>query len=208
MKSEIEIVVVGASVGGLKALQSLLSGLPRDFSLPVVMVQHRGTDSDTGLCEYLARRSSLPVSEPEDKEAVLPGHAYLAPRDYHLLIEKRSFALSTDPPVTFARPSIDVLFESVADEYEQGVIGVILTGANRDGSRGLAKIKSRGGLTLVEEPASATCGEMPRAAIELTEVDWILPLQEIAPRLDRLSNAGTRGLSAQGSGSVTEHYGI
>lgn len=205
-----EIVVVGASIGGLKALQSLLSGLPRDFSLPVVMVQHRGNDSDIGLCEYLARSSSLPVREPEDKEVVLPGHAYLAPRDYHLLIEKRSFALSTDPPVTFARPSIDVLFEAAADEYEKGVIGVILTGANRDGAHGLAKIKSRGGLTLVEEPASATCGEMPQAAIDLTEVDWILPLPEIAPCLDRLSNSVTpRGLPEQGrGGSITGHYGI
>ncbi len=208
MRSDFEIVVVGASIGGLKALQSLLSGLPRDFPLPVVMVQHRGNDSDVGLCEYLARCSSLPVREPEDKEAVLAGHAYLAPRDYHLLIEKRSFALSTDPPVTFARPSVDVLFESVADEYEKGVIGVILTGANRDGSRGLAKIKARGGVTLVEEPVSATCGEMPEAAIELSEVDWILPLEEIAPRLDKLSSSASHELPAPGRGSITEHYGI
>jgi two-component system chemotaxis response regulator CheB len=203
-----EIVVVGASVGGLKALQSLLSGLPPGFPLPVVMVQHRGNDSNIGLCEYLARSSSLPVREPEDKEAVLPGHAYLAPRDYHLLIEKRSFALSTDPPVTFARPSIDVLFESVADEYEKGVIGVILTGANRDGARGLANIKARGGLTLVQEPASATCAEMPQAAIDLSEVDWVLPLQEIAPCLNELSNSTQGGLPAPGRGSITEHYGI
>ena len=209
MRSEFEIVVVGASVGGLKALQILLSGLPPGFPLPVVMVLHRGNDSESGLCEFLSRSSSLPVREPEDKEAVLPGHVYLAPRDYHLLIEKRSFALSTDPPVTFARPSIDVLFESVADEYEKTAIGVILTGANRDGSRGLAKIKARGGLTLVQEPASATCGEMPQAAIDLSEVDWILPLQEIAPCLDKLSNSATqRGLPATGHGPITEHYGI
>ena len=88
------------------------------------------------------------------------------------------------------------------------VIGVILTGANRDGARGLAKIKSRGGLTVVQQPASAACGEMPQAAIDLTEVDWILPLQEIAPCLDRLRNSGTYGLPAPGCGSVTEHYGI
>ena len=208
MKSEFEIVVVGASIGGLKALQSLLSGLPCDFSLPVVIAQHRGNDSDVGLCEYLARSSNLPVREPEDKEAVLPGHVYLAPRDYHLLIEKRSFALSTDPPVTFARPSIDVLFESAADEYEKGVIGVILTGANRDGAHGLAKIKARGGLTLVEEPASATCAEMPQAAIDLTEVDWILPLEEIAPRLEKLSSSAPHELPAPGRVPATGHYGI
>ena len=130
------------------------------------MVQHRGKDSEPELCEFLDRQSSLPVSEPDDKEIVLPGHAYLAPRDYHLLIEEKSFALSTEPPVAFARPSIDVLFESAADEYREHAIGVILTGANRDGAWGLARIKASGGLTLVEDPASAAFREMPAAAID------------------------------------------
>ncbi len=178
-----EIVVVGTSTGGLKALQVLLSGLPADFPLPVVIVQHRGIGAESGLCEFLGQSSSLPVSEPEDKEPLLAGHAYLAPRDYHLLIANRSFALSTDPPVGFARPSIDVLFESAADEYGERAIGVILTGANRDGARGLAAIKSHGGLTLVEEPCSAVCREMPDAALAQTKADWILPLEEIATRL-------------------------
>jgi len=183
-----EIVVVGASSGGLKALQVLLSGLPSEFSLPMVMVQHRGKDMETGLCEFLARSSRLPVTEPEDKETVLPGRAYLAPRDYHLLVESGRFALSTDAPVAFARPSIDVLFESVADEYHERAIGVILTGANNDGARGLAKIKEQGGLAMVEDPITAECREMPDAAINHTNVDWILPLQEIAASLHRLSN--------------------
>jgi two-component system chemotaxis response regulator CheB len=183
-----EIVVVGASTGGLKALQVLLSGLPAEFSLPVVIVQHRGKDMETGLCEFLARSSHVPVTEPEDKEAVLPGHAYLAPRDYHLLIESGSFALSTDAPVSFARPSIDVLFESAADEYQDRAIGVILTGANHDGARGLAAIKAQGGLALVEDPITAACREMPDAAINLTKVDGILPLQQMAARLQNLSN--------------------
>src|SRR5688572_12125366 len=116
------------------------------------MVQHRGKDLETGLCEFLARSSRLPITEPEDKETIMPGRAYLAPRDYHLLIENRSFALSTDAPVSFARPSIDVLFESAADEYQNRAIGVIMTGANHDGARGLAAIKAQGGLTLVEDP--------------------------------------------------------
>lgn len=184
-----EIVVVGTSSGGLKALQSLLSGLPAEFPMPLVVVQHRGKDSEPGLCEFLDRSSSLPVSEPEDKEVMLPGHAYLAPRDYHLLIEERSFALSTEPPVAFARPSIDVLFESTADEYKEHAIGVILTGANRDGARGLAKIKARGGLALVEDPASAAFREMPEAAIDCSDVDRILPLEEIAPFLTKLGNS-------------------
>lgn len=183
-----EIVVVGASTGGLKALQVLLCRLPEEFSLPVVIVQHRGRDIETGLCEFLARSSRLPVTEPEDKERVLPGRAYLAPRDYHLLVESGSFALSTDAPVAFARPSIDVLFESVADEYQERAIGVILTGANQDGARGLAAIKAQGGLALVEDPVTAACREMPAAAINLTKVDRILPLQEIATNLHKLSN--------------------
>lgn len=183
-----EIVVVGTSSGGLKALQVLLSGLPAEFSLPLVLVQHRGKDSEPGLCEFLDQRSSLPVSEPDDKEIVLPGHAYLAPRDYHLLIEEKSFALSTEPPVAFARPSIDVLFESAADEYREHAIGVILTGANRDGALGLARIKASGGLALVEDPASAAFREMPEAAIDTADVDRILPLEEIALFLAKLGN--------------------
>jgi len=186
LHSSFEIIVVGASIGGLKALQTLLSGLPDSFPVPIVIVQHRAKDSETGLCEFLALHSRLPISEPEDKEPILPGHAYLAPRDYHLLVEKDSFALSTDPAVGFARPSIDVLFESAADQYGEKTIGVILTGANRDGARGLAAIKSRGGLALVEDPALATCPEMPEAAIANTEVDWVFSLVELGPRLGDL----------------------
>jgi two-component system chemotaxis response regulator CheB len=180
------IVVVGTSSGGLKALQTLLSELPANFPLPLVVVQHRGKDSDSDLCEFLNQASSLPVSEPEDKESLLAGHVYLAPRDYHLLIEEKSFALSTESPVAFARPSIDVLFESAADEYKEHAIGVILTGANRDGARGLARIKTNGGVTLVEDPASAAVRIMPDAAIESSNVDHVLQLSEIAPFLARL----------------------
>ena len=183
-----EIVVVGTSTGGLKALQILLAGLPEEFPLPIAIVQHRGKGSESGLCDFLRKGSNLTVTEPEDKEPVLPGHVYLAPRDYHLLVENGSFALSTDWPVAYARPSIDVLFESAADDYAERAIGVILTGANQDGSRGLAKIKAQGGVTLVEDPASATCREMPQAAISQTNVDWVLPLEQIAPRLEKLSN--------------------
>jgi two-component system chemotaxis response regulator CheB len=189
LQSEFEIVVVGASTGGLMALQVLLSGLPEGFPLPIVIVQHRGKGSESGLCEFLNQWSSVPVTEPEDKEPVRRSRVYLAPRDYHLLIENQSFALSTDLPVGFARPSIDVLFESAADEYREHAIGVILTGANRDGARGLATIKSRGGITLVEDPGSAACREMPDSALAQTDPDWILPLAEIAVRLHQLSES-------------------
>lgn len=186
-----EIVVVGASTGGLKALRTLLSVLPAEFSLPIVIVQHRRHDSESGLCEYLDKFSSLPVSEPDDKEQLLCGHVYLAPRDYHMLIENRSFALSTLPPVRFARPSIDVLFESASDSFGSHTIGIILTGANADGARGAAAIKARGGLLIVQDPDGADCRDLPAAAIAQATPDWILPLNLIAPHLIALSKLRT-----------------
>ena len=192
-----EIVVIGASYGGLAALQILLSDLSPEFPLPLVIVQHRKKDGDDGLCEYLKKRSRLPLIEPDDKEKVEPGHVYLAPRDYHLLIEESIFALSTESPVAFARPSIDVLFESAADIYRDRIIGVILTGANRDGAKGLAKIKALGGLAVVQEPESAESRAMPDAAIGATNVDRILPLAEIAPFLNELCHPVQRLLHAR-----------
>jgi two-component system chemotaxis response regulator CheB len=188
------VVVIGTSAGGLAALQVLLPGLPSDFPSPVILVQHRGKEAGSGLCDFLQRWSALPVNEPGDKEAIEPGRAYLAPRDYHLLIEGRHFALSTEAPVSYARPSIDVLFESAADAYGKGVIGVILTGKNRDGARGLAAIKRCGGLALVEDPSTAESGEMPQAALAATIVDHVLPLAEIAPCLNRLCSATARSM--------------
>jgi two-component system chemotaxis response regulator CheB len=192
-----EIVVIGASHGGLAALQVLLPNLSPDFPLPVVIVQHRKKDGDDGLCEYLRKRSHLPLTEPNDKEKVEPGRVYLAPRDYHLLVEKSIFALSTESPVGYARPSVDVLFESAADVYHERVIGVILTGANRDGAGGLAKIKSLGGVALVQDPSSAESRSMPEAAISATQVDRVLPLQEIAPYLNELCHPTQRLLHAR-----------
>ncbi|MDT4897362.1 MAG: two-component system, chemotaxis family, protein-glutamate methylesterase/glutaminase [Acidobacteriota bacterium] len=192
-----EIVVIGASYGGLSALQMLLADLSPEFPLPLVIVQHRRKDADDGLCEYLRKRSRLPLIEPNDKEKLEPGHVYLAPRDYHLLIEKSIFALSTESPVAFARPSIDVLFESAAAIYHERVIGVILTGANSDGARGLAKIKAFGGLTVVQDPKSAESPAMPEAAIQMTAVDCILPLPQIAPFLNERCHPIQRLLHAR-----------
>ena len=192
-----ELVVIGASYGGLSALALLLPELSEDFSLPIVIVQHRKKDGDDGLCEYLGKRSRLPLIEPNDKEKIEPGHVYLAPRDYHLLLEKSIFALSTESPVAYARPSIDVLFESAADIYHERVVGVILTGANRDGAQGLARIKSLGGLAVVQDPKSAESPVMPEAAINATAVDKILPLPGIAPFLNELCHPGQRLLHAR-----------
>lgn len=178
---QFEVVVIGTAVSGIRALQTLLWGIPADFKLPVVIVSHRRRDSEFGLCEFLRQHSRLPLREPEDKEEILPAHVYLAPRDYHLLIEERSFALSTDKPVTSARPSIDVLFESAADAYGRETIGVLLTGRNRDGIRGLMSIKSKGGLTVLADY------ERTDRAFAITEVDHVIPLSDTSSFLANLN---------------------
>jgi two-component system, chemotaxis family, protein-glutamate methylesterase/glutaminase len=181
-----QLIVIGTSFGGLNALQALVARLPEGFPLPIVVVQHRGKNSNDGLCEFLQFYSKLPIKEPEDKEPIRAGHIYIAPSDYHLLIEDGTFALSMEGPVAYARPSIDVLFESAADVYKEKVIGIILTGANRDGAEGLSKIKAYGGLVIVEDPKTAKASMMPEAAINATKVDQILSISEIATYLVNL----------------------
>ncbi len=180
------IVVIGASLGGLHAVETLLRSLPADFPRPVAIVQHREAGSDDRLGELLQSHTALPVAEAEDKETIVPGRVYLAPADYHLLIENGHFALSTEPPVWHARPSIDVLFESAADARGAQVIGVILSGANEDGACGLAAIKRRGGIAVVQDPATAEANAMPNAAIAAAEPDQVLPLEEIVPFLNHV----------------------
>ncbi|MGH7998286.1 MAG: chemotaxis protein CheB, partial [Brasilonema sp.] len=140
----IQLIAVGASLGGLHALEVLLAGLPRNFLVPVAIVQHRYKASDHKLKVALQQYSALVVTEPQDKEEIVPGHIYLAPADYHLMVEVKSdtvpypsFSLSVDAPVTYARPSIDVLFETAADTCAEKLIGVLLTGANHDGTQGM-----------------------------------------------------------------------
>ena len=185
------VVVVGTSLGGLRALQVLLAALPTDFTWPIVVVQHRHKDSDGALRTVLQEISALPVYETEDKRPLEAG-VYLAPADYHLLIEPGNLALSVDEFVQHARPSIDVLFESTADSYGPRTIGVILTGASADGAQGLAAIKARGGLTIVQEPSTAECRVMPDAALDQVAADLVLPLHDIAPTLVRLSQVTSK----------------
>ncbi|HKG21598.1 MAG TPA: chemotaxis protein CheB [Blastocatellia bacterium] len=175
-----ELVVVGASLGGFHALENLLGGLPASFPMPVVIVQHRSGDSDEMLVNLLMRKSRLPVVEAEDKQAIIPGKVYIAPANYHLLVEEGHLALSTQSAVEFARPSIDVMFESAADAFRERVIAVLLTGSNKDGAQGMARIKECGGLAVVQDPASSENGRMPAAAIAAAAVDRILPLPDIA----------------------------
>jgi two-component system, chemotaxis family, protein-glutamate methylesterase/glutaminase len=174
------MIVIGASLGGTQALQSILAALPMDFLIAIAIVQHRGAGDNGLLHHFLQKQSPLPIEEPEDKEEILAGHIYLAPADYHLLIESNRFALSTEAPVCHARPSIDVLFTSVAQVYAERALGIILTGASHDGASGLATIKQHGGFTLVQDPKTAACPIMPTAALEATSVDAILPLNEIS----------------------------
>jgi two-component system, chemotaxis family, protein-glutamate methylesterase/glutaminase len=177
------LVVVGTSLGGFTALCTLLRALPRNFPLPMAIVQHRGKAEDDALERLLAVQTSLRVYEPNDKDPLEAGRVYLAPADYHLLIEPESIALSTAPPRNYARPSIDVLFESAADAHGDGVIAVVLTGSNQDGAAGARHVKERGGSILVEDPATAQSGTMPAAAIAATTVDAVLPLPALSARL-------------------------
>ena len=178
-----DLVVVGASWGGLQALRWLLEGLPDDFPTPLIFAQHRSTHSSDVMVRILQDHSTLAISEASDKDAIEPGHVYIAPPDYHLLVEPGSLALSTDELVHHSRPSIDVAFESAADAYADRLVGVILTGANTDGSAGLKRIRDAGGVTVVQDPATAARPEMPSAAMAAVKGARVLPLRKIAPFL-------------------------
>ena len=176
------IVAVGASAGGLYAQRILVASLPAGFPMPVAVVQHRSKDSEL-LCELLQECTAMQVYEVNDKEEARPGCVYIAPPDYHMLVDEGYFTLSTEAPVRFSRPSIDVTFESAADTYGMDAIGVVLTGANADGSRGLRRIVDAGGLAVVQDPATAEVRVMPQAARKACPEACVLPMDQIAPYL-------------------------
>jgi two-component system, chemotaxis family, protein-glutamate methylesterase/glutaminase len=180
------LLTIGCSWGGLQAMNTIFESLPDDIDIPIVIAQHRMAQSADGLTLALQKRTALPISDANDKDPIEKGHIYFAPPDYHLLVEPGSFALSTDEVVQFARPSIDVLFESAADSYADKLIAVILTGANEDGAAGLARVKSRGGLTIVQDPSTAVRPEMPQAAIAAARPQRVLPLDAIGPFLGEI----------------------
>jgi two-component system chemotaxis response regulator CheB len=176
-RASVETVAIGASAGGIDALFTLLRGLQAPFRGSVVLVLHLPEDHESRLVEVFASRLAIDVREAQPGAPVASGTVYFAPPGYHLLVEAdRTFSLSCDPPVLFSRPSIDVLLESCADAYGSGLCGIVLTGANEDGARGLAAVKARGGLTAVQDPAEAAHATMPQAALDAAEPDFVLPL--------------------------------
>lgn len=175
-----EVIAIGASWGGLQAVGTLLREIPDELEPAIVIAQHRSPESSRGVLESLLQlQSKRPVSEPGDKDPVEPRHVYVAPADYHLLVDGGRFSLSVDERVQFARPSIDVLFESVAVGYREKAIGIVLTGANEDGAAGLAAIKRNGGVGIVQDPGQAEKRAMPDAAIAASVADAILPLEDM-----------------------------
>jgi two-component system, chemotaxis family, protein-glutamate methylesterase/glutaminase len=183
-KTAFDIVLIGVSAGGFNALPKLLGSLGGSFSLPVVIVQHEAADAGDFFVRYLARGCALTVKQADEKEQIVSGTVYVAPPGYHLLIEEdRTFSLSMDAPVNYARPSIDVMFETAVETYGNRAIGIILTGANSDGAKGLKKLKDAGGLAIVQDPESAETSFMPKAAIAATEPDEIMDLEKIGPYL-------------------------
>ena len=178
--SDVGLVVIGASWGGLVAIERVLSDLPDDFAVPVVVAQHRDPDTTDGLLgQLLSGHTTLEVVDAGDKNELVPGRVLLAPPDYHLLVEGEAVELSIDAPVQFSRPSIDVLFESAAESRGEQVVGVLLTGANADGACGLREIARRGGYTVVQDPETAERREMPDAALEAMTPDAVVPLEQI-----------------------------
>ncbi len=183
-----EAVVIGVSAGGIHALKILFSNFPEKFSLPIIVVQHLSATSDSTWISLLNNDSRLNIKEADEKEEIEKGTVYIAPPNYHLMIENdRTLSLNIDEKVNYARPSIDVLFESAADVYGSRLIGVILTGSSSDGAKGLKKIKDGGGLVIVQDPATAEASYMPAAAIAEVKVDHILPLHGITDLLIELA---------------------
>jgi two-component system chemotaxis response regulator CheB len=182
-----QAIVIGCSAGGLAALEALFAGLDPRLPQAMVVCCHTGSSTVDVLCELLAGHATLPVAEARERTPIAPGMIHIAPSGYHLLVEpSRYFALSVDARVNFARPSIDVLFESAAEAYRGDLLGVLLTGANSDGAEGLRLVRQHGGLAVVQDPADAEVPTMPQAALDRAGADHCLPLAAIAPLLNRL----------------------
>jgi len=176
-----ELIVIGVSAGGMNALTYIVSQIPAHFSVPIVIVQHRHVNSNDFFSEHLNAHCEITVKESYDKDPIMPETIYVAPRNYHVQVERNGkLSLSTEGNVVYSRPSIDVLFLSAADAYQEKLIGIVLTGANSDGTAGLARIKELGGYCIVQEPEDAYVSHMPQSAVDNVSVDAVLSLKDIA----------------------------
>ena len=182
--SDYRLVAIGASWGGLDVLRDVLRELPAELNAAVMIAQHRSPESHpTAFRDLLGAVTRLHVREAADKDEIQPGTAYIAAPDYHLLVDPGALSLSTDEPVLYARPSIDVLLESAAESYRERCVGVVLTGANDDGAQGLARVVELGGTAIVQDPETAQRDEMPRAALKAVPSARVTPVADIAPLL-------------------------
>ena len=176
-----KLIVIGGSAGSLAVLFKLLPKLRSDLSIPILIVLHRRSSGDSSLADLLATKTNIPITEVEDKDQILPSHIYLAPSDYHVLIEKDlTFALDYSEKVNFSRPSLDVTYESAADIYGESVVGIILSGANEDGTKGILEIKRNGGTIIAQDPQTAQMPVMPQNAISHANINRVYSVTEMA----------------------------
>jgi len=180
-------IVIGTSSGGLNALCRVLEPLPENFPVPILIVQHLSPDADDFMVHHLRRHSNLQVKEADDKDVPEKGWVCIAPPNYHMLVEEEGFlSLAVSPPENFSRPSIDVLFETAADAYTNHLIGIVLTGANNDGTKGAIRIRKRKGRIIVQTPETAEAAMMPQSVIDNRAADIVLPLDQIGKYLNTL----------------------
>lgn len=186
-KFRYRIIAIGGSAGSFSVINTILQRLPANYRIPIMMGLHRLKDKREGFQEALNLRAAIEVTEPYDKEVICAGTAYLAPANYHLLVDAPGIcSLSTTELVQFSRPSIDVLFESVADVYGRDALAILLSGANKDGAEGIRRIKKKGGLTIVQDPAECAMPTMPKAALQITNIDYTLKTEQILELLRHL----------------------
>jgi len=210
-RSKFRAVVMGASAGGFEAISSILSALPSDFALSVLVVQHLHPSDDGSFAQHLAHVTPLRVVEPCDKERIDRGCVYAAPANYHMLVERNGMiALSIDEKVNWSRPSVDVLLDSAVRAWGETVVAVILSGASTDGAKGMCAVKKAGGLTIAQDPASAEYPLMPQAAIDAAGIETVLPPQEIGELLCHLGASQQGGAESEtgvGDGRSLERHG-
>lgn len=183
-----KVIVIGGSAGSFQSILHILEELPKTFNIPIIITIHRLKHIRSGLVESVSIKSNATIIEPFDKEYIKPNNIYIAPSNYHLIIESDfSFSLSTEEPIEFSRPSIDALFVSAAKVYKNNIIGILLSGANKDGAKGMKTIKENGGIIIIQDPNEAEVDIMPKSAIEIVTPDFIYTIEDIITFLQNLN---------------------